>query len=62
MASRGHEEAPKAIVEIIHRAVARAAVASLLETLESSAEVSAGPAAQQALRLLSRAAGMMKGG
>jgi AcrR family transcriptional regulator len=48
--------------EEIFRAVARAAVASLLEALESSAEASAGPFAELAPRLLSRAAGMMKGG
>src|SRR5215831_6439670 len=48
--------------EQIFRAVARAAVASLLEALESSAETSGGPFAEFAPRLLSRAAGLMKGG
>jgi len=48
--------------EEIFRAVAQAAVVSLLEALESSAEPSAAPFAELAPRLLSRAAGMMKGG
>src|SRR5215471_18139603 len=48
--------------EEIFRAVARAAVASFLETLESAAEASAAPFAELAPRLLSRAAGIMKGG
>lgn len=48
--------------EEIFRAVSRAAVASLIEALESPAEASGGPFAELAPRLLSRAAGMMKGG
>src|SRR5215469_14266907 len=48
--------------EEIFRAVARAAVASLLGALESPAEASDGPFAELVPRLLSHAAGMMKGG
>jgi AcrR family transcriptional regulator len=47
--------------EEIFRAVARAAVASLLEELERQAESPDGPFAELAPRLLSRAAGMMRG-
>ena len=46
----------------IFRAVARAAVASLLEALESQAEGADAPFAELAPRLLARAAAMMKGG
>ena len=46
----------------IFRAVARAAVASLLEALESQAEGADAPFAEIAPRLLARAAAMMKGG
>jgi AcrR family transcriptional regulator len=48
--------------EEIFRAVARAAVASLLEAFETQAEGADVPFAELAPRLLSRAAGMMKGG
>jgi AcrR family transcriptional regulator len=48
--------------EEIFRAVARAAVASLLQALESHAEGPDAPFAELAPTLLSRAAGMMKGG
>jgi AcrR family transcriptional regulator len=48
--------------EEIFRAVARAAVTSLLEALESSGEASDRPFAEVAPRLLSRAAWMMKAG
>ena len=48
--------------EEIFRAVARAAVASLLEALESQPEGPDAPFAQLAPKLLSRAAGMMMGG
>src|SRR5215831_10899871 len=48
--------------EEIFRAVARAAVASLLEALESQPEGPDAPFAQLAPRLLSRAAVMMMGG
>jgi AcrR family transcriptional regulator len=48
--------------EEIFRAVARAAVASLLETLEGQAENSDAPFAELAPRLLSRVAGMMASG
>src|SRR6516164_9388259 len=48
--------------EEIFRAVARAAVASLLEALVSRAEGLDAPFAELAPRLLSRTAGMMKGG
>src|SRR5246500_4296496 len=48
--------------EDIFGAVARAAVASHLETIESTAEASDGPFAELAPMLLSRAAGMMSGG
>src|SRR5260370_17923518 len=48
--------------EDIFRAVARAAVASLLEAFESQAEGADAPFAELAPRLLARAAGMMKCG
>ena len=48
--------------EEIFRAVARAAVASLIEALESPAEGADAPFAEIAPRLLSRAAGMMSSG
>jgi hypothetical protein len=48
--------------EEIFRAVARAAVASLLEALESTAEGPDAPFAELAPKLLSRVAGMMTGG
>jgi AcrR family transcriptional regulator len=48
--------------EDIFGAVARAAVASHLEAIESTAEASDGPFAELAPMLLSRAAGMMSGG
>jgi AcrR family transcriptional regulator len=48
--------------EEIFRAVAQAAVASLVEALASQAERADMPFAELAPRLLSRAAGMMKGG
>jgi AcrR family transcriptional regulator len=48
--------------EEIFRAVARAAVASHLAPVESSAEASDGPFPDLASKLLSRAAGMMSGG
>ena len=48
--------------EEIFRAVARAAVASLIEALESPAEAPDGPFGELAPRLLSRAAETMKGG
>jgi AcrR family transcriptional regulator len=48
--------------EEIFRAVARAAVASLLGTLESQAEGPEAPFAELAPRLLSRAAGLMASG
>jgi AcrR family transcriptional regulator len=48
--------------EEIFRAVAWAAVASLLEALESTAEGPDAPFAELAPKLLSRAAGMMTGG
>src|SRR5215468_5096683 len=48
--------------EEIFRAVARAAVASLVEALGSQADGADMPFAEVAPRLLSRAAGMMKGG
>src|SRR6201987_1386539 len=48
--------------EEIFRAVARAAVSSLIEALESPAQAPDGPFAELAPRLLSRAAGIMRGG
>jgi AcrR family transcriptional regulator len=48
--------------EEIFRAVARAAVATLIEALESPAVAPDGPFAELAPRLLSRAAGIMKSG
>jgi AcrR family transcriptional regulator len=48
--------------EDIFRAVARTAVASFLQALESQAEGSDAPFAKLAPRLLSRAAGMMEDG
>jgi AcrR family transcriptional regulator len=48
--------------EEIFRAVARAAVALLLQVLESPADACDAPFAELAPRLLSRAAGMMEGG
>jgi len=48
--------------EEIFRAVARAAVALLIEALDSSPEASGGPFAELAPRLLSRAAAMMESG
>jgi AcrR family transcriptional regulator len=48
--------------EDIFGAVVRAAVASHLEAIESTAEASDGPFAELAPMLLSHAAGMMSGG
>ena len=48
--------------EEIFRAVARAAVALLIEALDSSPEASGGPFGELAPRLLSRAAAMMESG